>query len=106
MAISTPIAVTSDIGIAVRLMMASRPDRRNATSTTTTRIDPIAIARATLRTDVSTNEAWREIGGSRRAPAGSVACRSCNARSTPRVTVRVSAHGNLLICTYTAGRPS
>src|SRR5439155_325860 len=43
-ATSTPMAVIRDNGIAVRLMTASRLDPRNATSTMSTRMDPIGIA--------------------------------------------------------------
>ena len=98
-AMSTAMALTIERGIAVTLIAASRPDRRNATRTAMTSSDPIAIARATLRTDVSTNDACREIGGSRRAPTGNARSSSWSAASTCRVTVRVSAHGNFATCT-------
>ncbi len=103
---STETAASIESGMAVRLISASLPERRNASRITMTSTAPRAMARPTETIEVRTKSACRSTGAWRTAPGGIEESSSAIAASTSRVTRSVSAQGSLSTWMAMAGRPS
>ena len=86
-------AATSDSGIAMTLISATRHSYRNAPRTSRTRIEPMMIDTTRLWTDISMKVAGRKMVESMSTP-GSPGRRSASTFSTPRVTSSVLAQGS------------
>jgi hypothetical protein len=96
-------AVTSDSGIARRVMRLARRFPRNRSTVTTTRMPPSRSASSTFRTATAMKSAWRKIRRSIVIPSGSVARISSSVASKAFVRASVLAPGCFWMPRMTAG---
>ena len=90
---STRPAATSESGIEMALINATRHSKRKRIKISTTRRNPMTIARPRLVIEVSTKVAGRKISVSTAMPS-SPGAMSLSAASTARVTSSVLPHGS------------
>ena len=96
--------ISSESGMALRLITAARQFIRNSTITTDTITTPCSSDSLTLRMALSMKLLWRKVCWTCTS-AGRVRLSSARRRSTARVTVGVSTSGCLVTISTTAGWP-